>query len=205
MMESTKEMEPSVTINQEEIPRSKFFRIVEKLSKVADIVYATNTFLIPSLSPLEEQYPKVFAIMSVQGFLGSIAIFIFVVHEFLLLKNGFYEQQFYRKPKRCSKNICSRCVASIRHPKWFKMKHVLLCLGTFSSGVYSLVKIDIFFKTDQNIHLSRLIRLFFWQLNAVVDFLLFTYYGDQLEAHSVSLDVNDSSFEKEPLLGHEMV
>lgn len=52
-MQRTRELESSVAIDQTEVPRSRFFIMVKKLSRVADIVYIVDTFLIPPLHPLK--------------------------------------------------------------------------------------------------------------------------------------------------------
>lgn len=100
---------------------------------------------------------------------------------------------------------CSRCNANAHHPKWFKFKHSLLCLGTFCFGVYSLVKINKFFKTDQTVDLNRLLELFFWQLNAILNMKLFAFYGDHLESHSAPLDVYEDSFANKSSSGGDEV
>ncbi|CAI4039676.1 SMKI09G0835 [Saccharomyces mikatae IFO 1815] len=188
-------MEPSVAIDHDEISQSRYFVIVEKLSKIARIIYITDNFLIPSLYPLKEQYPKVDKIVYVQLTVDLVSIFIFITHEFLLLENGTYEKRYFeRKSKRCSKFGCSRCNASAHHPKWFKVKHSLLCLGMFLFGVYSSIKVNNFFRTDQTVNLYRLLWLLCWQLSVIFSMKLSAFYGEQLDSHSVPLDGNDNFF-----------
>ncbi|CAI4979414.1 CGH_1_collapsed_G0026820.mRNA.1.CDS.1 [Saccharomyces cerevisiae] len=78
-------------------------------------------------------------------------------------------------------------------------------LGTFCFGVYSLVKINKFFKTDQTVDLNRLLELFFWQLNAILNMKLFAFYGDHLESHSAPLDVYEDSFANKSSSGGDEV
>lgn len=205
-MQRTRELESSVAIDQTEVPRSRFFIMVKKLSRVADIVYIVDTFLIPPLHPLKKQHPKVAKFLNVQLVFDLISLFIFATHQLLLLEDGsFGKHYFKRKTKRCSKFSCSRCNANAHHPKWFKFKHSLLCLGTFCFGVYSLVKINKFFKTDQTVDLNRLLELFFWQLNAILNMKLFAFYGDHLESHSAPLDVYEDSFANKSSSGGDEV
>ncbi|EJS43320.1 YIL089W [Saccharomyces arboricola H-6] len=204
-MENSREIESGIVVNPDESPRSKFFLIVEKLSKVADIVYVTDAFIIPPLYPLKERYPKVVQFAQVQSILDLISVLIFFTYEILLLGNSTFEKQFEREPKKCSKSVCSHCTGSKQHPNWFKIKHLLLCIGTSSFGIYSFVKIHQFFKTDDTVNLERLLWLFGWQLNALLNMKLFSFYGRELDAHSMPVGRNDDPFDKQPLLGSKMV
>lgn len=200
-MKKTKEIEPSAIINQDEIPKSKFFLIVEKLSKITLCVCYGVDLMTPSLFYLDEKYPKVIDFMIVQSTLIFITLLILVVYLFLLWKNGLLKKQNKKEPKRCSKVICSHCTARRQHPKWFKLKHLLQLLGTLTFAIYSVMKIDYFFETDQTVDLYRLSQLFGWQLSAICSSILFAFYGKQLSLHNGPLQVNDDGNEKDAMLG----
>ncbi|KOG97750.1 uncharacterized protein DI49_3565 [Saccharomyces eubayanus] len=200
-MKTAKEIEPSATINQDEIPKSKIFLFVEKLSTISISVCCGVDVMTPSLHYLTGKYPKVIGFMLVQSALVCMTLLINLVYLFLLWRNGLLKKQNKREPKRCSKVSCSQCNARRQYPRWFKLKHLLLSLATLTFGIYSLIKIDIFFETDQTVDLYRLSQLFGWQLSAICSFILLTFYGNQLSLHNGPLQVNDDDDEKKAVLG----
>ena len=166
-MEGAREIEPNVAIDKDNILKSKFFLIVEKLSSATNIVFSAVLFMTPSLCYLEKDYPGFVGVSDTTFLiLTFIDISIQMTYGFLLFKNGLLKDPSKRKPKRCSRSVCSRCAARGQHPKRFKLKYSLVLLATFIFGVYSLRKINIFFKADQTVNFHRLLHLLGFQLNA---------------------------------------
>ncbi|CAI4065540.1 SUVZ09G0795 [Saccharomyces uvarum] len=205
-MEKAREIEPNVAIDKDKILKSKFFLFVEKLSSATNIVFSAVFFMTPSLCHLKEEYPKFVDVSdTISTTLTFICISLQVTHEFLLFKNDLLEDQFKREPKKCSRSVCSRCAARGQHPKWFKLKYSLVLLATFFFGVYSLLKINTFFKADQTVDFSRLLHLFGFQLNALLSMMVFVFYANQLELHSGPLETDDDINESQALVGLKMV
>lgn len=201
-MKTAKEIEPSATINQDEIPKSKIFLFVEKLSIISIFVGSEVEFMARSLRYLTGKYPKVIiGFKLVQSALGCMTLLINLVYVFLIWRDVPLKKQNKREPKRCFKVSCSQCNARRQYPRWFKLKHLLLSLATLTFGIYSCFKIDTFFKTDQTVDLYRLSQLFGWQLSAICSFILLTFYGNQLSSHNRPLQVNDDDDEKKAVLG----
>ncbi|CAI4061988.1 hypothetical protein SUVZ_06G0330 [Saccharomyces uvarum] len=201
-MEKTKDIEHNASLDQDEIPESRFFVILEKLSKVSCFVIFWINYATPILFYLADQYPKAATIGLVRIGLTLAAIPIILTCKFLLWKNGPFKSSDRREPKRCSKVTCPTCAFRKQHPKWFEFKYLSLVLIVPGFSIYFFAfKINYFFKDNQTVDLYRLLQLLGWEIGMIFSGTIPAFCHKQVELHNGPLEVN----EKEAMPGSEMV